>query len=208
METREGWPASAARDRVREMDVDAVIWDFDGVLCDSEPRHARSYRTLLTAWGNDVPDDFFAPCLGHSEAEIWAMLAGRFDIPVVATEATRLRRASLPAHFAGAEPTWLARDLVAHFAERRVEQMVVSAGVGPLLVALVERWGWAEVLPVRASEGGKLAVLGECWRRRCLTIEDNRRYLAAARAAGSATLGVRHAMNDVDDACADVVVCL
>lgn len=47
---------------------DAILFDFDGVLADTEPLHFRCWREVLTDFGVKLEWDFFARnCIGVSE---------------------------------------------------------------------------------------------------------------------------------------------
>ena len=56
--------------------ADTVVFDFDGVLADSEPLHLRSYRELMVADGGGIDEETFRGLIGRKEREIWPAVAG------------------------------------------------------------------------------------------------------------------------------------
>lgn len=56
------------------------LWDFDGVVADSEPRQAAAYRRVLAARGIKMPAHFFHELIGLTEPEIWDRLQADHDV--------------------------------------------------------------------------------------------------------------------------------
>ncbi len=58
------------------MSLQAVFFDFDGVIADSEPLHLRAYQTVLGAEGMDLrKDDYYARYLGYDDVGLFQELA-------------------------------------------------------------------------------------------------------------------------------------
>lgn len=55
-------------------DLQALLWDVDGTLADSEPVHERSFLDAAQALGLRLPSDFHASLLGQSEEATHAIL--------------------------------------------------------------------------------------------------------------------------------------
>lgn len=49
---------------------DVAVWDFDGVIGDTEPVQAQAYREMLSERGIAVEGNFFDDLTGRSEHEI------------------------------------------------------------------------------------------------------------------------------------------
>ena len=56
--------------------LQAVFFDFDGVIADSEPLHLRAYQTVLGAEGIDLQkEDYYARYLGYDDVGLFQTLA-------------------------------------------------------------------------------------------------------------------------------------
>ncbi len=61
----------------------AVIFDFDGVLANSEPIHLEAFRAALATRGWDVPPrDYYDHFLGYNDEEAFAAMATRYAWPI------------------------------------------------------------------------------------------------------------------------------
>jgi beta-phosphoglucomutase-like phosphatase (HAD superfamily) len=178
----------------------AVVWDFDGVLADTEPLHAESYRAMLEDRGFAVAPDFFGELVGHTELWIWDRLA---ELNPTLGEGTRellveeRRGRFLEAALAALTPSWIATALVPRFADVAAGQTVVSNGDPDVIATLLEAWGLADRIAVaRRAEGeDKRSLLAARCAGPALVLEDSGDYLALARSLGAATIGVVHEYN-------------
>ncbi|HWR54348.1 MAG TPA: HAD family phosphatase [Bryobacteraceae bacterium] len=64
---------------------DAVLFDFDGVLADTEPVHFACWREILKPLGITITWENYQPCIGMSERETLAYF-GRLADPPLAHE--------------------------------------------------------------------------------------------------------------------------
>lgn len=197
------WKVGEREETVRRLVGATVIWDFDGVIADSEPVQAESYRRLLRNMGNSVEPGFFVPYIGHPEPTIWEMM--RADGFRLAGDPDDLRdeRHDIFVELARArlKPSWLVRDLAATAEDLKARQVIVSNGNPEAIRAFLGHWdltGILDLLPVHLA-GGKAAVLRSLWAGGpTVTIEDNVHFTQAAREAGSWTVFVHHSMNTKD----------
>ena len=176
------------------------MWDFDGVLADTEPLHAESYRAMLEDRGFAVAPDFFEELVGHTEAWIWDRLA---ELNPSLGESTKellveeRRVRFLEAALIALTPSWISVDLIPAFDRVAVSQTVVSNGDPDVIATLLANWGLADRLEVaRRSEGeDKRSLLVQKCRVPALVVEDSAEFLALARSLGAATIGVVHEYN-------------
>ena len=63
--------------------IKAIVFDFDGVLADSEPMHLRAYQEVLSAIGITLTrDEYYAHYLGYDDDGVFTTLAAAhgFDL--------------------------------------------------------------------------------------------------------------------------------
>lgn len=202
------WPDTRARilDAARGA---TVIWDFDGVIADTEPLHADAYRLMLSERGHTPHPAFFDALIGHSEPECWAKLRESgspigTDVAQLTAERRELFLTHAPARL---RPSWLCDAIIGPVGEVAARQLIVSAGDPDTITALLGTWAMGERLEYRPHTGGlrKADTLAALWAGGpTVTIEDNERYLAAAAGAGSFTVAVHHSMSPARMPDADV----
>ncbi|MFL6278731.1 MAG: HAD family hydrolase [Vicinamibacterales bacterium] len=58
--------------------IKAIVFDFDGVLADSEPLHLRAYQEVLSQFGVTLSrEDYYANYLGYDDEGVFAQLIAR-----------------------------------------------------------------------------------------------------------------------------------
>jgi beta-phosphoglucomutase len=61
--------------------IKAIVFDFDGVLADSEPLHLRAYQQVLSQFGVTLSrEDYYANYLGYDDEGVFAQLTSRHGI--------------------------------------------------------------------------------------------------------------------------------
>ncbi len=61
----------------------AIVFDFDGVLADSEPLHLRAYQQVLSQFGVTLSrEDYYANYLGYDDEGVFAQLIARHGIDI------------------------------------------------------------------------------------------------------------------------------
>lgn len=187
--------------------VETMLWDFDGVIADTEPCQARAYEIVLARYGVALAPGWFDGFVGTTERTIWSELVRRIDSGTALAGVDALMReraATYLAEAAALTPSWFLDPLLS----RDVAHHIVSAGNHDAIATLLERWGLtARFSTIRASDSPttptgqpKLERLHASLVDRapgaCAVIEDGPAYLAHARALGAVTVGVQHTLND------------
>ena len=186
---------------------EAILFDFDGVLVDSEPVHYACWTEILSEYGLHLDWEFYCrECIGVADREMLARLCGRHEppIPVEHLIAQYPRKKQM-------------------FRERMLAAGAVADGVPELLahlrhdfrLAVVSSSGRTEVEPILSAAG----ILGhfdttvcghdvpnlkpapdpylEAARRlrvsRALVVEDSDAGVASGRAAGFEVLRIASA---------------
>jgi beta-phosphoglucomutase len=71
--------------------IRAVVFDFDGVLADSEPLHLRSYQEVLTPIGITLTrDEYYANYLGYDDEGVFTKIADAHGIRLDARQVAAL----------------------------------------------------------------------------------------------------------------------
>ncbi len=60
---------------------EAVVFDMDGVLADSEPVYYEAMRAVLEPLGYQITDAHQRAIMGHSIEDTWRYLAETFKLP-------------------------------------------------------------------------------------------------------------------------------
>ncbi len=63
--------------------ISAIVFDFDGVLVDSEPLHLRAYQEVLERFGMSLPrEKYYASYLGYDDRGVFTAVAEARDWPL------------------------------------------------------------------------------------------------------------------------------
>ena len=63
--------------------ISAIVFDFDGVLVDSEPLHLRSYQEVLEPVGLSLPrEKYYSSYLGYDDAGVFKAIAEAREWPL------------------------------------------------------------------------------------------------------------------------------
>ena len=203
--------------------LQAVIFDFDGVIADSEPLHLRAYQTVLQGEGIELTKgDYYARYLGYDDVSLFQALAADRGLTVDAEKIegwieakSRIIEQMLSSGsvlFPGAA------DCVNMFAAR-VPLGIASGALGPEIELVLHHAGLRSCFRAiaSASDGvrGKpapdlyllaLSRLEIADPRSCIAIEDSHWGLDAASTAGLRCIAVTHTYPASELQQADLVV--
>lgn len=105
---------------------DALLWDLDGTLVDSEPVHFLALSDALAAGGVAAPPELQRTLLGSAPAETHAYCVATFGLALSCEELNALKVAAYPRHAALLRPRSEALQLFRRFRARNVAQAIVS----------------------------------------------------------------------------------
>jgi HAD superfamily hydrolase (TIGR01509 family) len=187
------------------MGLEAVIFDMDGVLVDSEPLYDLATTEFLRRRGVAADPRFYDTLRGLGLLEVWAALADRYrlsqSVEDLAVEATR----DLDRFFGDRgrlEPMPGARELVMELAMAGSALAVASSSPGRRVADLLGRLGlarWFAVVvsgdEVRRGKPDPEIFLTAARRlgldpEGCAVVEDSERGVAAALDAGMRCVGL------------------
>jgi beta-phosphoglucomutase-like phosphatase (HAD superfamily) len=188
----------------------AIVFDFDGVLANSEPLHFRASRDVLAEEGVVLTEaDYYAVYLGFSDAGMFQKIGAAAgwtpaqiqnltarkairlealerDVSVLfpgAAAAVRRTSAALPIAIASGARGVEIRRVLAREQLVAYFTAIVAAEDTPVSKPAPDPYLRALAL-LRAASGGRLAA------SECVAIEDSRWGLESARAAGLRTVAV------------------
>jgi HAD superfamily hydrolase (TIGR01509 family) len=180
------------------IDYEAILFDFDGVLVDSEPVHYACWVEVLKQFNISLPwEEYCARCIGLSDREMSRFLYLRADPPISLEQLwaeyprkkAMARDRMLEAGLFSGEVARLLHDLSARYklgvvtssGKTEVEPILASAGVLPLLGATV--YG-SDVQRHKPAPDPYLLALERLEVSRALVVEDSQFGVEAGRAAG------------------------
>jgi HAD superfamily hydrolase (TIGR01509 family) len=183
---------------------EAILFDLDGTLVDSERENIESVARAARRWGAELSEAERAFVIGHSWNEIHALIAGNHalsvSMPDLIALAVEEKRALMATSGYRALPS--AVETVRRLARRARMAVVSGASRGEVLDAL-EGLGvrdafelvlgaedYARGKPAPDSYALALERLGAAGAR-SIAIEDATPGILAARAAGARVVGVR-----------------
>ncbi len=192
--------------------VEAVIFDMDGLLLDTESVYRQAMITSALGMGYEFPDDFCQSMVGTAEAEIHLILQQRFgtDFPIARLfqdcelEMQRSLEAGVPVKAGAAE-------LIGELAKRRLPMAVATSTVRRIAEHHLRRAGlfdnFSAVCTREDVTRGKphpeiflkaAAALG-VRAERCLILEDSHHGVRAAHAAGAMAVMVPDMLPPTDE---------
>jgi beta-phosphoglucomutase len=192
--------------------LQAIVFDFDGVIANSEPLHLLAFQQALTEEGIELTaHDYYHRYLGYDDVGMFETLAKDRGLAMtggrVATLVSRKgERLQAMLHsgsvlFPGAQefirraaaevPIAIASGALRH----EIDEIIEAAGLADLFTTVVASGDTAQSKPspdpyrlaferLQAEAGGELEP------RRCVAIEDSRWGLQSAKDAGLRCVGV------------------
>jgi beta-phosphoglucomutase len=189
----------------------AIVFDFDGVIANSEPMHLRAYREVLADFGVTLTDsDYYNHYLGYDDRGAFEAIAGRSGASwseervadLIRRKARRMEELERDGSvlFPGAETA-------IETAAEAVPIAIASGALGAEIRRVLDRANltrhFTAIVSAEDTPAGKpspdpylraLAMLsaahGPLQAGDCVAVEDSRWGLESARAAGLRTLAV------------------
>ncbi len=185
---------------------EAVIFDMDGVLADSEPLYHQGLNEVLRDFGLAISEEQHNALLGMTVPATWDAIfewyspAAGYDECVAHYDRAMVRLLSRPQ-----TPLPGVRELLSELKQRGIPRALASSSLPNWVEALLKSTGLDGCFDVTVSstsvENGKpapdiflytAAKLGVA-PARCVVLEDSRTGVAAAKAAGMFAVQVRAA---------------
>jgi HAD superfamily hydrolase (TIGR01509 family) len=183
--------------------IQAVLFDMDGVIVDSEPHHERAFLQVFDEIGYGRTHGIrFADFIGRSDHTVWHEFMARHNPPFKLDDLAALKQRRVLELMRAAEPIFEGLpDLVRKLAVR-FPMAVASGSQHPVIEAVLSMKGlrpfFSTVVSYTDVEHGKpapdiflrAAKLLEVDPKRCCVIEDSKPGVAAGLAAGMRVIAI------------------
>jgi HAD superfamily hydrolase (TIGR01509 family) len=191
--------------------LQAIVFDFDGVIANSEPLHLRAFQHTLADLGVTLtPEDYYSKYLGYDDVGVFEHLARERRIPLsdgqvsslVEKKGTRIQEmlragevlfagaADFVRQAAAAVPIAIASGAQRH----EIEEILDATSLRDCFAAIVAAGDTAQGKPSPEPYARAFQLLKQEHRdltsNRCVAIEDSRWGLQSARGAGLRCVGV------------------
>ena len=191
--------------------LQAIVFDFDGVIANSEPLHLRAFQQTLAEDGLTLSEqDYFSRYLGYDDVGVFAAVARDRGVSVtdeqiasrVAQKGVRIQEMLSAGHvlFPGAadfirQAASVVPIAIASGAQRHeIEDILDATGLRGHFAVIVAAGDTTEGKPSPAPYARAFRLLqqagGALTANRCVAIEDSRWGLDSARGAGLRCVGV------------------
>jgi beta-phosphoglucomutase len=202
--------------------IAAIVFDFDGVLADSEPLHLRAYQEVLSSLGATLTrEEYYAQYLGYDDDGVFTRLAdahgwpidrGRlhalvaektrvFDALIERTDVLYPGAAACIEHLAGEFPLGIASGALRHEIQAILGRHRLDRHFRFIVASGDTAEGKPAPDPYRRAAGLHGVAPAEC-----LAIEDSLWGIDSAKSAGLACIAVTHTYPAGSLALADLVV--
>ena len=201
--------------------LEAVIFDMDGVIIDSEPLHFQVDLDVLRGLNVNLVQHDLEQYVGMTNPEMWKLLKERHGITESIEELIdiQLGQKLTTLKKSDYEPIDGIPELLAALSEAEIKLALASSSPVRFIDAVLDKFGIAPSFMHRISgeemERGKpapdiflkAAELLNVAPAGCVVIEDSRNGVAAAKAAGMSCIGYRNVNSGEQDLSkADIVV--
>ena len=210
------------------MGLRAIVFDFDGVIANSEPLHFRGFRDVLAQEGIGLAEDeYYARLLGYDDVGVFQAVGaaqGARWTPAQITDLVARKAAELERLERGVSVLFDGAADAIRRAAAVVPIAIASGALGAEIRRVLDRENLtryflaivsAEDTPVSKPAPDPylhaVARLADAIGMRlspveCVAIEDSRWGLQSARAAGLRTVGVTNSYDAAELTDADVVI--
>lgn len=210
-----------------DAEIQALLFDFNGTLCDDAPELVRIYRQVTQEAGLPLPDNLIPAVMGLSDTDVFSQLLRAAGLPPDDRQVAVLtgrRRELYRQSMASSPPITAARRKILQNLAARVPLGVVSgafsheiravltaAGIDDVFTAVV---AIDDVVRGKPDPEGWLLALAKINDRleqpippdRVLAVDDSADGLRAARHAGMLTAAVSNGVTPSPQAEADLVL--
>ena len=134
------------------MNLHAIVFDFDGVIADSERLHLRSYQEILAPQGITIStEDYLQKYLGYDDVGVFKAVGRDYDVPMDAQRVAELIAAKGEKYESLAAAGEMLFPGAANFIRAAAAQVPIAIASGALtheIEDVLERSGLLPLFPV------------------------------------------------------------
>ncbi|ACL69772.1 HAD family hydrolase [Halothermothrix orenii] len=201
--------------------IEAVIFDMDGVIINSEPIHYKVNQIIYEKLGIKVPRSEYNTFIGKSNTDIWSFLKRKYNLKESVSSLIEKQISGnikyLKSHEVNPIPG--VKPLLDELSEKQITTGLASSSPEIYIETVLEELGLKSYFKVTVS--GETVARGkpepDIFEKaarilgveppHCVVIEDSKNGVNAAKAAGMICIGYRNEESgDQDLSAADVVV--
>jgi beta-phosphoglucomutase len=206
--------------------LQGIIFDFDGVIADSEPLHLRAYQELLQKEGIELTrEEYYSRYLGFDDSGLFRTLAADRGIPITddRVDAWIDAKSHIVEDLLVSDSVLFPGAAICIQALAETVPLAIASGaLAPEIDIVLNHAGLTSSFKAisSASDGvrgkpapdlyllalAKLRNAAEVTAAGCVAIEDSRWGLEAAKLAGLRTVAITHTYPAADLSTADLVV--
>jgi len=202
--------------------AEAVIFDMDGVLVDSEPYHFKVEKILLKKLGISISDSEIGSFVGLAMDKMWHRIKTKYNLTEEVKDLVKKDTEFRVAYFAGLESLNSIKGvntLIDTIKGEGLKTAVASSSHHLLISAVLEKIRLSSCFPERISgfdvEHGKpcpdiyikTAEILKVRPENCVVIEDSYNGVKGAKAAGMKCIAFKNpASGDQDLSDADLII--
>lgn len=181
------------------MPLNAVLFDMDGVIVDTEPLHRKAYFKTFEDLGISVDEELYSTFTGSSTKSVCERLISKFELKISWEEIAAAKRDYFKIYF-DTDPDFdlipCVKDLIMHYFENGIRLVLASSAHMNTINMVFEKFGLEKYFIAKISGADlkeskphpeiftKAAELAGEDRANCLVIEDSTNGIKAANAAG------------------------
>lgn len=209
--------------------LEAVIFDFDGVIADSEMLHLSAFNSVIAPFGMEISKaDYFKNYLGLSDFDLFKLLAneGLLNIDTAQIDELAVQKNLIFEELAQMRAPIIAgvSDVLDMLSESNIPMAICSGALLGEIELILERSGLSHFFEVIVSaeqvkkgkphpEGFELTLkrlnhgrANPITADKCVVIEDSHWGLEAAAAAGMHTVAITNSYQAEQLSMADIVI--
>ncbi|RFN58449.1 HAD family hydrolase [Marixanthomonas ophiurae] len=202
--------------------LQAVLFDMDGVIIDTEPLHKKAYFSMFNDVNIDVSEEMYNSYTGQSTINICKQLCDHFSLSEAPETLMAIKRKHFKHLFATDSDLDLldgVLDLIKDYYNNGLTLILASSASMPNINRIFERFNLNQYFKAKFSGADlkeskphpeifiKAAEASGYSNEECMVIEDSTNGIAAAKAAGIFCVGYNSLHSkDQDYSKADIVV--